>query len=352
MISVKNFVESFLIKLGLKKRKEVIYIITGPSGAGKTTLGKYLKSLNIPELVSCTTRKMRKGEIQGIHYNFISKKKYDKLDKIEYTEYADNFYCLTRKEVTRKLKKYSEVFAVTDIEGVNQIKNKFKEKVKVIYIYTPLDEMKDRMKLRGDKEENIEERLEYAKLTGEFRNYIYADYIIENMELEKSKERLAKIISINKGKHLEIERKFLVNHLPDLSDVPHCEIRQGYLDTEIETRIRKQDNEYYKTIKSEGDMVREEIETIISEEEFNFLSKQVVNNFVEKTRYYLLEGSNVIELDIYKNELNGLITAEVEFLDLKEAEDFNAPDWFDIEVTENKNYKNKNLSKYGLSKSA
>jgi guanylate kinase/CYTH domain-containing protein len=330
----------------MKDRK--IFILMGSSGSGKTTLGNYLKEIGIPEIVSHTTRKMRKGEIPGVTYYYITKEEFDKIEKIEWTEYpkgSGNFYCLSKQEVENKLSQYGRVFAITDVNGVMQLKTHYPNEVEVIYVYTSLEETERRMRARGDKEEKIQERLQHALQSGELLNYPYADYVIENNDLEESKKRLFQIVSLKEKK--EIERKYLVKQLPDLSSLPKKEMLQGYISFEPEVRIRKENNEYYLIRKSDGDMVRDEIKEQITEEQFHYYSCFVLNHFIKKTRYFKLLGHHVAEIDVFHGELEGLVTVEVEFLSEEEANNFVVPDWFGGEVTFDKRYKNKNLVRYG-----
>lgn len=170
-----------------------IYILLGPSGAGKTTLGGYLKELGIPELVSHTTRPMREGEIDGVSYHFITREEFDAIEKAEFTDYGGSAYCLSKKEIEDKLKDNDIVFAITDINGVKQLKEKYPE-VKVIFITIPLEEMEIRMRARKDAEENIQKRLRNAIENKEHANIIYADYVIENFNIEESKKQIRDIV--------------------------------------------------------------------------------------------------------------------------------------------------------------
>ena len=146
----------------------------------------------------------------------------------------------------------------------------------------------------------------------------------------------------------EIERKFLVEEMPDLWQLPTAiDIEQFYLTYSPEIRIRKQSNQEYATftVKSEGDMVRKEDETTINLIAFENL-KKIAKGSIEKTRYYINEGRYTFEIDEYKDL--DLMTVEVEFNSIEEAKEFNPPEWFGKEVTEDKRYKNKNLARYGL----
>lgn len=168
-----------------------LIVIVGPSGAGKTTIGNYMKMrLDIPEIISHTTRPMRKGEIQHQTYHFVTKKEFDKCKKVEQTEYAGNFYCISQDEIIKKLNQSDVIFVVADIHGYEQIKvfcdiyNKENKKMNIkCYMMfvscTPKNTIL-RMMRRGDGEENIQKRIYKSIKDEEFDNDKYADVVIDN----------------------------------------------------------------------------------------------------------------------------------------------------------------------------
>lgn len=144
---------------------------------------------------------------------------------------------------------------------------------------------------------------------------------------------------------MEIERKFLVEKIPDLTNVKAIYIEQGYLSFSPEVRIRKKDKKFYMTVKSDGDIAREEYEIEISQNTYDELSSQVKGLILKKMRYEIsLNKTDVAELDIYEN-FEDLKLVEVEFIDIDSANNFEIPCWFGDEVTRDKEFKNKNLAK-------
>ena len=153
---------------------------------------------------------------------------------------------------------------------------------------------------------------------------------------------------------VEIERKFLINavDLPtDYQDVSPREIIQGYVsavDDGREVRLRTKGGQYFLTIKGSGLQTRLESEVEITRRQFNTLWPATVGYRIEKDRYEIPYGEHLIELDIYRGDLKGLITAEVEFPSKKSCSQFEPPKWFGREVTQDIRYKNKTMSRFGL----
>lgn len=162
--------------------------------------------------------------------------------------------------------------------------------------------------------------------------------------------------------NFEIERKFYINSfdIPDevLAELTHSGkhtfIRQGYLRVDDpEERVREKvsasgERSYVRTIKSGSGLVRSEEEIDISPAEFFRAWGATEGRRVEKTRYrYPMVGGLTAEIDFYSNDLIGLVTAEVEFPDLRSANEFVPPKWFGKDVTEDARFKNKNLAVNG-----
>ena len=152
----------------------------------------------------------------------------------------------------------------------------------------------------------------------------------------------------------EIERKFLVKSLPDLSQVPFLKLEQGYLFDAPGTLLRIRtsqsssgENKGILTIKGSGSLEREEIEFQIPlYHARNMLS--ACEGVICKTRYLIPhdDGQHLIELDLFDAPLTGLILAEIELRSTSET--LSLPDWFGPEVTDNFAYSNSKLIKFGI----
>ena len=164
----------------------------------------------------------------------------------------------------------------------------------------------------------------------------------------------------------EIERKYVVNYLPkELKITNIIDIEQAFIYKDAKTviRIRKIQNkksnsiEYIYTVKTKGDIQHQkdanianayEIESYIQEEEFNKLIKNKISSIIRKTRMVIPIGDNLnVEMDIYKDYLQDLITAEVEFPSEDIAKNFQKPDWLgeEMQYKELSNWKLSNMTK-------
>lgn len=147
---------------------------------------------------------------------------------------------------------------------------------------------------------------------------------------------------------MEIERKFLIDKIPDsidLSSLKCRRIEQGYLCTEPVVRVRRDNDDYYLTYKSKGLMAREEYNLPLNEAAYNTLIKKADGNIITKTRYEIPEKNNLtIELDIFEGKFSGLLLAEVEFSSEAEALAYTPPAWFGKDVTNDAAYHNSNMA--------
>lgn len=148
----------------------------------------------------------------------------------------------------------------------------------------------------------------------------------------------------------EIERKFLVRELPELTDVKQEKIVQGYLAVDsdgTEVRLRHKGDKYFLTVKTGAGEMRGEIEQEIPAALFDVYWPATEGKRLEKTRYFLDYQNHVIELDLYEGRLEGLQVAEVEFDSEAESAAFAPPGWFGREITIEQAYKNQSLALHG-----
>jgi guanylate kinase len=178
----------------------ILFCITGPSGSGKTSI---MKEIMDNEVGSCTSRQMRKGEVQGREYNFISKEEFLKLigmdELAEFTEYSGNYYGTTKDELIEKLDR-GHAYVICDNHGFHQFNDCY-DRVVSIFLYADPDDCAENMYGRGDSIENVNKRLvTYEK---EIANRGQYDYVVKNIRGNRryTIETIAWIVSseIKKG---------------------------------------------------------------------------------------------------------------------------------------------------------
>lgn len=145
---------------------------------------------------------------------------------------------------------------------------------------------------------------------------------------------------------MEIERKFLIDRLPeDLTRYTCHNIQQAYLCTDPVIRIRRQDGDYILTYKSKGFLAREEYNLPLNQESYRHLLEKADGIILSKKRWLIpLQDDLTAELDVFAAPYEGLYLAEVEFPSKEAAEAFTPPSWFGEEVTYSPLYHNSTLS--------
>jgi len=188
--------------------KNFIILFSAPSGAGKSTLVKMLleKYNNVKLSVSATTRAKRDGEIDGVHYHFLTKEQYKvKVRNNEFFEYAEvfsNHYGTLKQPVEDMLNKGIDVIFDIDWQGARQASKQLDEtKLLKIFILPPsIEELSNRLHGRGqDSEEVIKKRMDKAK--NEISHYNEFDYVVINDDLNKAFIEICAIIDAKRIKN-------------------------------------------------------------------------------------------------------------------------------------------------------
>ncbi|RDY25201.1 guanylate kinase [Romboutsia weinsteinii] len=187
------------------KKKGLLLVVSGPSGAGKGTICKELLKDNnqIKLSVSATTRSPRAGEVEGVNYYFIGKDKFtDMIGKGEFLEYAqiyDNFYGTPKAAIIESLENGQNVLLEIEMQGAKQIKEVYPEGVFIFVLPPSLEELKNRIVGRGtETKEEIDKRFSCA--FEEINQIVNYDYFIVNEDVEKSAKEIEGIISSEKNK--------------------------------------------------------------------------------------------------------------------------------------------------------
>ena len=179
----------------------MIFVLSGPSCVGKTTLSNILSKEvpNLFESISYTTRNIRNNEINEIDYYFINKEEFlAKIDKQEFIEYAkvhNNYYGTSKNVIENMIDQNKNIILVLDIEGAMNIKKFFKT-VSIFIMPKSLDIIKDRLIKRGNSDIDI--RIKNAEK--EIKKNILFDHIVINDDFNECIEQLKYIILINTKK--------------------------------------------------------------------------------------------------------------------------------------------------------
>jgi guanylate kinase len=181
------------------KRKGVIFIVSAPSGAGKTTLVKRLMKL-IPDIrlsVSCTTRRTRPGEIPGQDYHFVGERKFELMrDRGDFAEWANvhgSFYGTPWRPLERHLRNGDDVLLDIDVVGCRKIKSRYSNAVSVFLLPPSWRELERRLALRKtDGREMIRQRLKNAER--ELHEITRYDYLIVNRKIREALDSLESIV--------------------------------------------------------------------------------------------------------------------------------------------------------------
>jgi guanylate kinase len=173
-------------------RRGMMLVLSSPSGAGKTTLSRMLLTVErgIELSISVTTRPKRPGEVNGRHYHFIDRKRFDQLvrasDLLEYAEVFGNFYGTPRKPVERALKQGRDVLFDIDWQGTQQLRERARDDLVSVFILPPSSgELERRLHTRAQDDKKII-RARMAKAGGEMSHWAEYDYVVVNRDLDRA----------------------------------------------------------------------------------------------------------------------------------------------------------------------
>jgi guanylate kinase len=182
------------------KRRGLLLVLSSPSGAGKTTISRKLfeDDGKLAMSVSVTTRPKRPGEIDGTHYTFVDRAKFDQMvaqgELLEHAIVFGNCYGTPRGPVMQALDAGQDIISDVDWQGTQQLKEHVRDDVVTIFILPPtIEALKERLQIRAqDAPEVVKVRM--AKSSDEMSHWPEYDYVIVNDDLETSVRQVQAIL--------------------------------------------------------------------------------------------------------------------------------------------------------------
>jgi guanylate kinase len=193
--------------------KGLLIVLSGPSGVGKGTVRKAIFSqpnTAFEYSISMTTRAPREGEVDGVDYFFKRKEEFEELIRqgklLEYAEFVGNYYGTPVDYVKETLDRGKDVFLEIEVQGAQQVREKFPDGLFIFLAPPSLSELKNRITTRGtETEEIINNRMTVAKEEIEMMS-LY-DYVVENDQVEHAVEKIRAIVVAEHCRRTRIEKR-------------------------------------------------------------------------------------------------------------------------------------------------
>ncbi len=191
----------------------MLVILSGVAGAGKDTIKKELikRMKNVESLPSYTSRPIRKGDVEGGTYHFVSKEEFEEMIKndefYEYDIHHNQYYGTSRKLLNNKIESGKIIVKDIDVNGTEHLKELLGKDTRVVTIFlrVPKEELKRRLENRIDKPSPQEVILRLNRFDYEESRINMYDYVLQNNDLEKTVQIIMTIIE--NEKRLEDEKK-------------------------------------------------------------------------------------------------------------------------------------------------
>jgi guanylate kinase len=184
----------------MKRKQGLLFVVSAPSGAGKTSLCRAMTDSldNLTHSISYTTRKPRPGEIDGRDYHFVAEERFQEMRSggnfAEWAEVHSNLYGTSRRVLDDMVAKGIDVILDIDTQGAKLIKQKYEAAVYIFIMPPSLDILDERLRGRkSDHEEEIRKRMRRAR--EEIKDYPMYDYLVVNRDFDRALNELRSIIT-------------------------------------------------------------------------------------------------------------------------------------------------------------
>ena len=170
----------------VSKKQPLLIILSGPSGAGKDAVLARIKDLGylFHYVVTVTTRPKRPGEIDRVHYRFISDEQFQKMVKekkfLEWAKVYGNYYGVPKDEIKKALKSGQDVIVKVDVQGAATLKRIIAEAVFIFLVTPSMDELAERLKQRNNHQSQSDLNLRLKKAEEEMESLPFFDYCVVN----------------------------------------------------------------------------------------------------------------------------------------------------------------------------
>lgn len=191
--------------------KGTLYIISAPSGAGKTSLVRELvtSTKDVAVSVSHTTRAMRPGEVDGQDYYFVDQETFLSMAGhsafLEHARVFDNYYGTSQQHVERLLLNGQDVILEIDWQGARQVRRLIEDSQSIFIVPPSLEALRQRLRGRGQDDENIINR-RMQDAVNEMSHYAEFDFLVVNDDFDQALYELKSIIQANRLRQLHQER--------------------------------------------------------------------------------------------------------------------------------------------------
>ena len=191
------------------KRRGLMYVMSSPSGAGKTTITRSLlkNNKNLVNSISATTRKRRAGEVHGQDYFFIDTAEFGRMveegEMLEHAKVFENYYGTPRKPVEDALREEKDVIFDIDWQGTQQLSEVAREDLVTVFLLPPSQSTLEQ-RLRGRAKDTLESetdiRSRMSKASDELSHYTEYDYVIINKDVERAVSKAQTILDAERIK--------------------------------------------------------------------------------------------------------------------------------------------------------